>query len=60
MQVTMTYDAASDTLSVAVSYPPDPCNAATQSVISLAAQLAPASYAPQTQLPAAIADPVLQ
>jgi Tfp pilus assembly protein FimT len=60
MRVTMTYDAPSDTLTVAVSYPPDPCNTAIQSAISLSAQLAPAGYAPQTQLPSAIADPALQ
>ncbi len=58
--VTMSYDAPSDTLTVAVSYPPDPCAAANQSVVSLSAQLAPASYAPQTQLPSAIADPAWQ
>jgi Tfp pilus assembly protein FimT len=60
MRVTMTYDAPGDTLTVAVSYPPNPCDTATQSAISLSAQLAPASYAPQTQLPSAIADPALQ
>jgi Tfp pilus assembly protein FimT len=60
MRVTMTYDTSSDTLTVAVSYPPNPCNAASQSAVSLSAQLAPASYAPQTQLPSAIADPALQ
>jgi type II secretory pathway pseudopilin PulG len=60
MTVSQTYDAASDTLTVAVAYPPNPCDATTQSTVSLATQLAPASYAPQTQLPAAIADPALQ
>lgn len=60
MQVTMSYDAPSDTLTVAVSYPPDPCDTTKTSTVSLAAQLAPAGYAPQTQIPAAIADPVLQ
>jgi hypothetical protein len=60
MRVTLTYDAPGDALTVAVSYPPNPCAAAVQSTISLTAQLAPASYAPQTQLPAAIADPALQ
>jgi type II secretory pathway pseudopilin PulG len=60
MRVAMTYDAPSDVLTVAVSYPPDPCDAATQATVSLAAQLAPSAYVPQTQLPAAIADPALQ
>jgi len=60
MRVAMAYDAASDTLTVAVSYPPDPCNAAAQATVSLAAQLAPSGYVPQTQLPTAIADPALQ
>jgi type II secretory pathway pseudopilin PulG len=60
MRVTMSYDAPSDALNVAVSYPPNPCNASVQSTISLSAQLAPAGYAPQTQLPTAIADPALQ
>ena len=60
MSVTMTYDAPSDMLTVAVSYPPNPCDTAKQAAISLSAQLAPASYAPQTQLPSAIADPALQ
>jgi type II secretory pathway pseudopilin PulG len=60
MRVTMTYDAPSDTLAVSVSYPPNPCDTAAQAAISLSAQLAPAAYAPQTRLPAAIADPALQ
>jgi len=60
MSVTLTYDAPSDTLTVGVSYPPNPCLPETQSAIALSAQLAPASYAPQTQLPSAIADPAMQ
>jgi hypothetical protein len=60
MSVTLTYDAPSDTLTVGVSYPPNPCIPATQSAIALSAQLAPASYAPQTRLPSAIADPAVQ
>ncbi len=60
MRVRMSYDAPSDTLTVAVSYPPNPCNTARQTEISLSAQLAPAAYAPQTRLPLAIADPALQ
>ena len=60
MNVTLTYDAPSDVLTVTVAYPPDPCDLAAQSSIVLSAQLAPASYAPQTQLPAAIADPAVQ
>jgi type II secretory pathway pseudopilin PulG len=60
MNVALRYDAPSDTLTVAVSYPPDPCAASVQATVSLAAQLAPASYAPQTVLQSAIADPALQ
>jgi prepilin-type N-terminal cleavage/methylation domain-containing protein len=60
MNVNLAYDEPSDTLTVAVAYPPDPCDLAVQSTVTLATQLAPASYAPQTQLPAAIADPALQ
>ena len=50
----------SPVLSVAVAYPPDPCDAATRATVVLSAQLAPASYAPRTQLPSAIADPAAQ
>jgi Tfp pilus assembly protein PilV len=60
MNVTLSYDAPSDVLTVAVAYPPDPCVAATRSTVTLSAQLAPASYAPLTQLPSAIADPAVQ
>lgn len=60
LTVTSTYDAPSDTLTVAVSYPPNPCEPAEQMTISLAAQLAPAAFAPQTRAPVAIADPALQ
>jgi type II secretory pathway pseudopilin PulG len=60
MTVNLTYDAPSDTLTVAVSYPPDPCAAATQATVSLAAQLAPAAYAPQTRLSQAVDDPARQ
>jgi len=60
MNVTLSYDAPSDTVTVAVSYPANPCEAANLSTISLSAQLAPAAYAPQTQLPSAIADPSVQ
>jgi prepilin-type N-terminal cleavage/methylation domain-containing protein len=60
MNVNLTYDGPSDTLTVAVAYPPNPCDVAVQSSVTFATQLAPASYAPQTQLPAAIADPALQ
>ena len=60
LTVAQHYDAASDTLTVAVSYPPNPCVPAAQATVSLTAQLAPSAYAPQTQLPAAIADPALQ
>jgi hypothetical protein len=60
MPVAIGYDAPSDTLSVTVTYPPDPCVPATTRSVTLTAQLAPAAYAPQTQVPAAIADPATQ
>jgi Tfp pilus assembly protein PilV len=60
LPVSMAYDAASDTVTVSVSYPPNPCVPSATSTVTLSAQLAPAAYAPQTQLPAAIADPAAQ
>jgi len=60
LDVTTTYDAPSDTLTVRVAYPPDPCVPAMRATVALAAQLAPASYAPQTELVAPIADPAQQ
>jgi Tfp pilus assembly protein PilV len=60
LPVAMTYDAAADLLTVAVTYPPNPCVPATTATLTLSAQLAPAGYAPQTQLPALIADPAQQ
>lgn len=60
MDVSLSYDAPSDVLTVTVAYPPDPCAASARSTVTLSAQLAPASYAPRTQLPAAIADPAVQ
>ncbi len=60
MQVTMRYDAPSDVLTVTVAYPPNPCVPARLASIVLSAQLAPAAYVPQTQLPTAIADPAVQ
>jgi type II secretory pathway pseudopilin PulG len=60
MTVTLAYDAPTDVLTVTVAYPSDPCDGAARSTIALSAELAPASYAPRTQLPSAIADPALQ
>lgn len=60
LPVALNYDAPSDSLTVTVSYPPDPCVPATLATVALTAELAPSAYAPQTQLPAAIADPALQ
>lgn len=60
MAVALRYDAPSDTLTVAVTYPPDPCRTSVTATLSLATQLAPSAYAPQTELSAAIADPALQ
>jgi type II secretory pathway pseudopilin PulG len=60
MNVALQYDAPSDTLTVAVAYPPDPCTPSAQATVTLAAQLAPASYAPQTVLQSALADPAQQ
>lgn len=59
--VTTTYDASTDRITAAVSYPHDPCDRASPTdTITLAATLTPAQYAPQTQLQAPIADPALQ
>jgi hypothetical protein len=58
--VATAYDAAGDTLTVTVTYPSDPCAPAPPATVTLSAQLAPASYAPQTELDAAIADPAQQ
>jgi Tfp pilus assembly protein PilV len=60
LPVAIAYDALHDTLSVTVTYPPDPCVLAAMRSITLTAQLAPAAYAPQTQVPATIADPATQ
>lgn len=60
LDVATAYDAASDTLSVTVAYPLDPCASGAHASITLAAQLAPAAYAPQTELTAPVADPALQ
>jgi len=60
MNVALAYDAPSDVLTVTVDYPPDPCAASARSAITLSAQLAPASYAPRTQIPSLIADPAVQ
>jgi hypothetical protein len=55
------YDAAADRLTVAVSYPRDPCDPGSPSErIVLAATLTPAAYAPGTLLGAPIADPAKQ
>jgi type II secretory pathway pseudopilin PulG len=58
--VASTYDAVADTLTVRVSYPPDPCVPAQRATVALSAQLAPAAYAPQTELDTAVADPARQ
>lgn len=54
------YDAANDTLSVAVVYSPNPCDRATTSTVTLAARLGPSAYAPQTQLQLSIPNPAFQ
>lgn len=58
--VTSVYAAATDRLTVTVAYPPDPCTPQTTTTVTLAATLAPAQYAPQTQLTTTIADPAYQ
>ncbi len=58
--VTTQYDAANDTVSAAVDYPPNPCAGATRATVTLTAQLTPAAYAPQTVVSAGIADPARQ
>jgi Tfp pilus assembly protein PilV len=60
VDVALAYDAASDALSVAVTYPPDPCNAARRTTLTLRAIVAPPADAPQTRVGAAIADPAQQ
>jgi type II secretory pathway pseudopilin PulG len=60
VSVATAYDEPSDTLTVTVTYAPDPCVAGTTAAVTVSAQLAPASYAPQTELDAAIADPAQQ
>ncbi len=61
LAVTTAYDAASDRLTVTVAYPLDPCtNASPAATVSASATLAPAQYAPQTQLQNTIADPAAQ
>ena len=61
LAVASSYDAPSDRLTVTVTYPHDPCASGGPSdTVSLSTVLAPAQYAPQTQLTTAIGDPVTQ
>lgn len=61
LAVTTTYDATLDRLTVTVAFPRDPCtNGSGSDTVSASATLAPAQYAPQTELEAAIGDPALQ
>ena len=60
VDVTLAYDRATDAVTVAVAYPPNPCVPATRATVALSAALAPAAVAPQTRVPAAIADPAQQ
>jgi Tfp pilus assembly protein PilV len=60
VDVALAYDAATDALSVAVTYPPDACNVARQTTLTLRAIVAPPADAPQTRVGAAIADPAQQ
>lgn len=60
LDVALTYDAGSDTVRVTVAYPPDPCVPERRVTLALAAELAPAALAPQTRMPATIADPDTQ
>jgi type II secretory pathway pseudopilin PulG len=60
VNVTLTYDASADAVTVAVSYPPNPCVPALLETITRTAELAPAAAAPQTRISTAIADPAQQ
>ena len=61
LAVASTYDATTDRLTVTVGYPRDPCSDSSPAdAVTLSATLAPAQYAPQTQLHAAIGDPTQQ
>jgi hypothetical protein len=61
LSVEARYDAVADRITVAVSYPRDPC-AADSPVerVALAATLLPAAYAPGTRIDVPIADPARQ
>ena len=60
LSVNAAYDAASDSVSVEVVYPPNPCDRRTTSSVRLGARLAPPAYAPQTQLQRDIPNPAFQ
>jgi Tfp pilus assembly protein PilV len=60
MTVTTAYDAASDTVTVAVAYPPNPCLPATIATVTLSARLTPAAFVPQSAITSALADPAVQ
>lgn len=61
LAVTTGYDAAADRFTVTVTYPRDPCaGGGATDAVSASATLAPAQYAPQTELETAIGDPAAQ
>jgi prepilin-type N-terminal cleavage/methylation domain-containing protein len=61
LAVATSYDAPSDRLTVTVTYPHDPCaNDGRTETVTLSSVLAPAQYAPQTQLTTPIGDPAAQ
>jgi Tfp pilus assembly protein PilV len=60
VDVALAYDASNDALTVAATYPPDPCDVARQTTLTLRAIVAPPADAPQTRVGADIADPAQQ
>jgi type II secretory pathway pseudopilin PulG len=60
MNVRVTYDAASDAVTAAVSYPRDACDPTMQSEVTVTAQLTPSALAPGTTMVTPIGDPAQQ
>jgi type II secretory pathway pseudopilin PulG len=60
MNVQLTYIATSDTVSVTVAYPRDPCGTALDEGVVLSAPLAPSAPAPGTNIITPIGDPSQQ
>jgi Tfp pilus assembly protein PilV len=60
MTVTDAYASATDTVTVTVSYPRNPCDPTVQDTVALSAVLAPSALVPGTAMSAAIDDPAQQ